>query len=88
MMIKPLGDRVLIKPLKDETRTVGGIVLSDTSKEKPIKAEVIALGKLEEETLSIGDQVIFSKYSGTELKMDNEEYILIDAKDILAIIVR
>jgi len=88
MMIKPIGDRVLIKPLKEETRTVGGIVLPETSKEKPIKAEVIALGKLEEETLSIGDQVIFSKYSGTELKMDNEEYILIDAKDILAIIER
>ncbi len=86
MRVKPLGDRVLIKPLTEEKRTEGGLVLPDTSKEKPQKAEVVAVGKLEDVDLNVNDKVIFSKYAGTEIKIDGEDYILIDAGDILGII--
>jgi len=86
MRIKPLGDRVLIKPITEEKRTEGGLVLPDTSKEKPQKAEVIAIGKLEDVDLNVGDRVIFSKYAGTEIKIDGEDYILIDSGDILGLI--
>ncbi|MDN5360200.1 MAG: chaperonin GroES [Thermotogaceae bacterium] len=86
MRIKPLGDRVLIKPIKEEKRTEGGLVLPDTSKEKPQKAEVIAIGKLEDVDLNVGDRVIFSKYAGTEIKIDSDDYILIDSGDILGLI--
>jgi len=86
MRIKPLGDRVLIKPITEEKRTEGGLVLPDTSKEKPQKAEVIAIGKLEDVDLNVGDRVIFSKYAGTEIKIDAEDYILIDSGDILGLI--
>ncbi|MFP4460987.1 MAG: co-chaperone GroES [Thermotogota bacterium] len=86
MRIKPLGDRVLIKPISEEKRTEGGLVLPDTSKEKPQKAEVIAIGKLEDVDLNVGDRVIFSKYAGTEIKIDGEDYILIDSGDILGLI--
>ena len=86
MRIKPLGDRVLIKPITEEKRTEGGLVLPDTSKEKPQKAEVIAIGKLEDVDLNVGDRVIFSKYAGTEIKIDSEDYILIDSGDILGLI--
>jgi chaperonin GroES len=87
MKIVPLGDRVLIKPIKEEEKTEGGIVLPDSAKEKPMKAEVIAVGEGEDVKdldLKPGDKVIYSKYSGTEVKMDDEEYIIIDADDILA----
>jgi len=86
MRIKPLGDRALIKPITEEKRTEGGLVLPDTSKEKPQKAEVIAIGKLEDFDLNVGDRVIFSKYAGTEIKIDGEDYILIDSGDILGLI--
>jgi len=86
MRIKPLGERVLIKPITEEKRTEGGLVLPDTSKEKPQKAEVIAIGKLEDVDLNVGDRVIFSKYAGTEIKIDAEDYILIDSGDILGLI--
>ena len=86
MRIKPLGDRALIKPITEEKRTEGGLVLPDTSKEKPQKAEVIAIGKLEDVDLNVGDRVIFSKYAGTEIKIDAEDYILIDSGDILGLI--
>ena len=86
MRIKPLGERVLIKPITEEKRTEGGLVLPDTSKEKPQKAEVIAIGKLEDVDLNVGDRVIFSKYAGTEIKIDSEDYILIDSGDILGLI--
>ncbi|HPE67871.1 MAG TPA: co-chaperone GroES [Thermotogota bacterium] len=86
MRIKPLGERVLIKPFSEEKRTEGGIVLPDTSKEKPMKAEVVGIGKLEDVDLNVGDKVIFSKYAGTELKIDGEDFILIDAGDILGLI--
>ncbi len=93
MKIRPLHDRVVIKVLEEE-HEVGGIIIPDTAKEKPQKGKVIAVGdgKLMEDgtrrELSVkeGDKVIFSKYSGTEFKMDNEEYLIMREEDILAIL--
>ncbi|MCD6268481.1 MAG: co-chaperone GroES [Thermotogae bacterium] len=84
MKVTPLGERLLIKPIKEEKKTEGGIVLPDSAKEKPMKAEVIAVGKVEDIDLKVGDKVIFSKYAGTEIKIEDEDYIIIDASDILA----
>ncbi|HOB16260.1 MAG TPA: co-chaperone GroES [Defluviitoga sp.] len=85
MTVKPLGNRLLIKPIKEEKKTEGGIVLPDSAKEKPQKAEIVEIGKLEEEfDLKIGDKVIFSKYAGTEIKIEDVEYIIIDVDDVLA----
>ncbi len=87
MKVIPLGNRLLIKPIKEEEKTEGGIVLPDSAKEKPMKAEVIAVGEgedIKDFDLKVGDKVIYSKYSGTEIKIDDEEYIIIDAEDILA----
>jgi len=84
MKVTPLGERLLIKPVKEEKKTEGGIVLPDSAKEKPMKAEVIAIGKVEDIDLKVGDKVIFSKYAGTEIKIEDEDYIIIDASDILA----
>jgi chaperonin GroES len=86
MRIKPLGDRVLIKTITEAKKTEGGLVLPDTSKEKPQTAEVIAVGTLEDVELNVGDRIIFSKYAGTEIKIDSEDYILIDSSDILGLI--
>ncbi|HHF08703.1 MAG: co-chaperone GroES [Thermotogae bacterium] len=85
MKVIPLGSRLLIKPIKEERKTEGGIVLPDTAKEKPMKAEVIEVGKdVEDLDIKAGDKVIFSKYAGTEIKIDDEDYIVIDQDDILA----
>ncbi|HBT51124.1 MULTISPECIES: co-chaperone GroES [Petrotoga] len=85
MTVKPLGNRLLIKPITEERKTEGGIVLPDSAKEKPQKAEVKEVGKLEEDyDLKAGDKVIFSKYAGTEIKIDDEDYIIIDVEDVLA----
>ena len=93
MKLTPLGDRVVLKQLVAEETTKSGIVLPGQSKEKPQQAEVIAVGpggvvdgkeiKMEVKT---GDQVIYSKYAGTEVKLDEEEYIIVRQSDILAII--
>ncbi|MDY6072803.1 MAG: co-chaperone GroES [Eubacteriales bacterium] len=93
MNIKPLSDRVLIKNLEAEETTKGGIVLPGSAKEKPQMAEVLAVGpggvvdgkeiKME---LSVGQKVIYSKYAGTEVKFDGNEYILIRQSDVLAIV--
>jgi len=85
MKVKPLGERLLIKPIIEEKKTTGGIVLPDAAKEKPMKAEIVEVGKLPEDcTLKVGDKVIYNKYSGTEIKIDDEDYIIIDLNDILA----
>ena len=92
--IKPLGDRVLIKALEREEKTKSGIVLPDTAKEKPTEGEVISVGsgkvldngqKLPVE-LKVGDRIIFSKYAGTEIKLDGIEYVIFSERDVLAII--
>ncbi len=92
-MLKPLEDRVVVKPSTEEERTRGGIVLPDTAKERPQEGEVIAVGpgKLldsgERAPMDVkpGDKVIFAKYGGTEIKIDGEEYMILRQSDILAI---
>jgi chaperonin GroES len=89
MNIKPLADRVLIQPAAAEEKTASGIIIPDSAKEKPLKGSVIAVGKGtkdEEMVVKIGDQVLYGKYAGTELELDNEKYIIMRQSDILAVI--
>tara|TARA_B100000925_G_C21627160_1_gene311398 strand:- start:127 stop:402 length:276 start_codon:yes stop_codon:yes gene_type:complete len=87
--IKPLADRVLVKPLEAETKTASGIIIPDNAKEKPQKAIVVAVGtgnKDHKMTVKVGDTVLYGKYSGTELKFDGMDYLIMSEKDILAIV--
>ena len=94
MKIKPLQDRVLVRRVKEEEKTKGGIIIPDSAKEKPIEGLVIAVGSgkvLEDGTLrklevKEGDRILFGKYSGTEVKLDGEEHVLLREDDILAVI--
>ena len=89
MNIKPLADRVLVKPAPAEEKTVSGIIIPDSAKEKPLKGEVLAVGngtKDEEMVVKPGDSVLFGKYAGTELEWDGEKYLIMRQNDILAII--
>ncbi len=87
--IKPLGARAVIKMVEAEEKTAGGIILTSQSKEQPQIAEVVAVGEGTEEEkmqVSVGDKVVFRKYAGTEVKYGGEEYIIIEQKEILAIV--
>ena len=92
MNIKPIGNKILIKKIEAEEKTKGGIVLPDNLKEKPQMAKVIAIGpKIERDDdtkgqLKVGDKVIISKYGGTEIKLEDEEYTVLEIDDILAVI--
>ena len=89
MSIKPLADRVLIKPADAEEKTASGIIIPDSAKEKPLKGEVIAVGKGtkdEEMVLKEGDQVLYGKYAGTEIELDDVKYLIMRQSDVLAII--
>ncbi len=86
MGIQPLGARVLIKQENAEEKTASGIVLTTQSQEKPQVATVIAIGNSDEINVKVGDKVIFPKYSGTEIKHDGEDYIIIDDEKLLAVI--
>ena len=89
MKLEPLGDRVVLQQLQAEETTKSGIVLPGQNKEKPQQAKVIAVGPGTEEVkmeVKKGDEVIYSKYSGTEVKLEDEEYIVVKQSDILAII--
>ncbi|GBG55552.1 co-chaperone GroES [bacterium BFN5] len=93
-MIKPLGDRVVIQVLEGELKTKSGIVLPDTAKEKPQEGQVVAVGtgKLLDNGQRValdvkeGDKIIFSKYAGTEVKLDGKDYLIVSERDILAIV--
>jgi len=86
MKIRPLGERVVVEPMKQEQKTKGGIYLPDTaSKEKPQKGEVIAVGP-DFKGVEVGDKSLFAKYGGTEVKMDEKEYIVLGEDDVLAVI--
>ena len=92
--IKPLEDRIVVKPLDAEQTTASGLVIPDTAKEKPQEGEVVAVGagRFDDKgervpmDVKVGDKVVFSKYGGTELKYGNEEFLVLGARDILAII--
>ncbi len=89
MNIKPLADRVLVKPAAAEEKTASGIIIPDTAKEKPQRGEVIATGngtKDEEMIVKKGDTVLYGKYAGTELELDGEKYLIMRQSDILAIV--
>jgi chaperonin GroES len=94
MKIQPLGDRVLVEPIKEEEQKKGGIIIPDTAKEKPTTGKVIAIGtgKLDEKgnkipfNVKVGDKVLMPKYGGTEVKLDDKEYQIIREEDILGII--
>lgn len=87
--IKPLADRVLVEPMAAEEKTASGIYIPDTAKEKPQRGKVVAVGpgtKDEKMTVSVGDTVLYGKYSGTELKFNGTDYLMMRESDILAII--
>lgn len=94
MRIRPLADRVLVKRVEEEAKTKGGIIIPDTAKEKPIKGEVIAVGegKILENgkkiplSVKVGDKIIFSKYAGTEIKIEDVEHLIMREDDILGIV--
>ena len=93
MKIRPLQDRIVVKRLEGESKTKGGIIIPDTAKEKPIEGKVVAVGsgkvtkdgKVRPVDVKIGDVVLFGKYSGTEIKLDGEEHVLIREDDVLAV---
>ena len=88
-MIKPLGDRVVIKVSEGDIKTASGIVLPDTAKEKPLQGEVVAVGngtKDEEMILKVGDTVLYGKYSGTEIEHDGVKYLMMRQSDVLAVL--
>lgn len=89
MNIRPLADRVLVKPAAAEEKTISGIIIPDTAKEKPLKGEVIAVGKGtkdEEMVVKEGNKVLYGKYAGTEIEINGEQYLIMRQSDILAII--
>jgi chaperonin GroES len=94
MKLKPLGDRVLVKPVEEEATTASGIVLPDTAKEKPQKGQVLAVGdgKVDEDgkriklDVSKGDEVLYSKYGGTEITVEGEDLLVLRESDVLAIV--
>jgi chaperonin GroES len=94
MKIRPLQDRVLVKRVEEETKTKGGIIIPDTAKEKPIEGEVIAVGngkvledgKVRALDIKKGDRILFGKYAGTEVKIENVEHLILREEDILGVI--
>jgi chaperonin GroES len=94
LKIQPLADRVLVKPSKAEEKTASGIIIPDTAKEKPMQGEIVAAGKgriaddgkVSPLELKVGDKVLYGKYSGTEVTIDGEEYLIMRESDVYAII--
>ncbi|HAG50303.1 MAG: co-chaperone GroES [Deltaproteobacteria bacterium GWC2_42_51] len=96
MKIKPLHDRILVKRLEEDEKTKGGIIIPDSAKEKPIEGEVVAVGpgKVSDDgkrialDVKVGDRVLYSKYGGTEVKVEGEDHLILREDDILGIIVK
>jgi chaperonin GroES len=94
MKIRPLHDRILVKRLEEESKTTGGLFIPDTAKEKPIRAQVVAVGagkrdkdgKVHALEVKAGDKVLFAKYSGSEVKIDGEDHLILREEDILAVL--
>ena len=93
MRIRPLQDRIVVKRVESEGKTKGGIIIPDTAKEKPIEGKVVAVGngkvlkdgKVRPVDVKVGDTILFGKYSGTEVKIDGEDHVLIREDDVLAV---
>jgi chaperonin GroES len=94
MKLRPLHDRILVKRVEEETKTKGGIIIPDSAKEKPAEGEVMAVGKGRigedgkriEMAIKVGDRVLFGKYSGSEVKIEGEDYLIMREEDVLAVI--
>jgi chaperonin GroES len=86
MKLRPVGQRALVEPVEQEERTASGIVLPQTAKEKPQTARVVAIGDLENGRISEGDLVVFAKYSGTKINLDNKDYLILDSDDLLGVV--
>jgi chaperonin GroES len=94
MKLRPLNDRVLVKRVPEETKTAGGLYIPETAKEKPARGVIVAVGpgslrddgKRQEPTVKSGDQVLFGKYAGTEIKLDGEEHIILKEDEILGVL--
>ena len=94
MAFRPLGDRVLVKRVEEESKTKGGIIIPDTAKEKPQEGEVVAVGpgarddngKLQPLDVKAGDRILFGKWSGTEVKLDGEELLIMKESDIMGVV--
>ena len=94
MKIRPLHDRILVKRLQEQEKTAGGLFIPDTAKEKPVEALIIAVGNgkimedgsLRKPEVKVGDKVLFSKYSGSEVKIDGEEHLIMREEDVLAVV--
>ena len=92
--IKPLGDRIVVKPMEAEEKTKGGIILPDTVKEKPVEGTIVAAGpgrksddgKIVEMEVKVGEKILYGKYSGTEVNIEGEEYLIMRESDIFAIV--
>ncbi len=84
LKLQPLGSRVLIKPLEQESKTSSGLLLPETAKEKPQTGLVVAVGDDEEIKLKVNDKILFAKYTGSEFKLDGSEYLLLESSDVLA----
>lgn len=84
--IQPLGSRVVIRPIEQEAKTSSGILLPETAKEKPQMGEVMAVGDDEDIEVKVGQKVLFPKYTGTEIKIDGVEYLIMEASDLLAVV--
>ena len=95
MKIRPLQDRIIVKRLNEEEKTKGGIIIPDTAKEKPLEGKVVAVGKgkvlddgrVREPEVKSGDRILFGKYSGTEIKIEGEDHLILREDDVLGIIV-
>ena len=96
MKVKPLNDRVLVKRIEPEQKAKGGLIIPDTAKEKPLEGKVVAVGagKVQDDgsrrkpELKAGDRILFGKYSGTEIKLDGEEHVILREDEVLAVIVK
>jgi chaperonin GroES len=96
MSIRPLQDRIIIKRVREEEKTKGGIIIPDTAKEKPVEGKVIAVGKgaiqkdgsVRKLEVKVGDTVLFAKYSGSDVKIDGEDHLIIREEDVLAVVER
>lgn len=96
MKLKPLGDRIVVQAAPQEEKTKGGLVLPDTVKEKPVEGIVVAVGdgkvlengERQPMDVKVNDKIIYSKYSGTEVKLDGEEYLILSERDVLAVVTK